>query len=66
VKILSALSGILFCLAFVPYALAILGRDIRFHAIKPAKPEKASWIIWASLDTIIVAGMFAKDAINVR
>lgn len=31
-----------------------------------AQPIKATWIIWASLDTITFAGMYAKHALNVQ
>lgn len=62
--IFSTLAGILIIIAFVPYALAILGRDIRLKRITPTKPSKASWVIWASLDTITFAGMYAKDTVN--
>ncbi|KKR22638.1 MAG: hypothetical protein UU40_C0007G0051 [Candidatus Uhrbacteria bacterium GW2011_GWD2_41_121] len=33
---------------------------------KPAKPIKASWIIWASLDTITFAGMYAEGSLNLQ
>lgn len=53
---LSVVSGVLFLLAFVPYATAILRGK--------AKPEKATWLIWASMDTVLIAGMFAKGTVN--
>jgi hypothetical protein len=49
-------AGVLFIIAFVPYILAIAKGD--------AKPSKATWFIWASLDSIILYGMFAKGALN--
>ncbi len=52
---LSVAAGILFIIGFVPYIRAIL------HG---AKPAKASWLIWASLDTITLAGMYAKNTVN--
>lgn len=55
-RILSLLSGLLFIIAFVPYIRAILRKE--------TKPAKASWIIWASLDYIVLAGMFAEHAVN--
>lgn len=54
--ILSALSGVLFLIGFVPYVLAI----IRGHT----KPAKMSWIIWGSLDFITLAGMYASHTVN--
>jgi hypothetical protein len=53
---LSVLAGVLVIIAFVPYIRAILKGK--------TQPEKATWIIWASLDTITFAGMFAKHAAN--
>jgi len=39
---------------------AILNRVVKSET----KPVKASWIIWASLDTITLAGMTAKHSLN--
>jgi hypothetical protein len=55
-EIFSILAGLLFVAAFVPYIRAILRKE--------TKPARASWLIWATLDTITLAGMFFKDAIN--
>lgn len=55
-EILSIIAGFLFILGFLPYILAILRGE--------TKPAKASWIIWASLDTITLAGMFFKGTLN--
>jgi hypothetical protein len=55
-SILSILAGLLYVVGFVPYIRAILRKE--------AQPAKASWIIWASLDTITLAGMIAKHAVN--
>src|SRR5689334_7666477 len=55
-SMISVLAGILFIIGFVPYILAIWRGD--------TKPAKASWIIWASLDTITLAGMFVKGTMN--
>lgn len=55
-KMISTLAGLLFIIGFIPYIVAILRGE--------AKPAKASWIIWASLDTITMAGMFMNDTIN--
>lgn len=56
--IFSVVAGVLFFVGFVPYILYIRRKDTK------AKPSKATWIIWASLDTITLAGMYAKDAVN--
>lgn len=53
---LSVIAGLLFIIGFIPYIRAILRKE--------TKPAKASWIIWASLDIITVAGMHAKDTVN--
>lgn len=63
-NVLSVIAGIVFIAGFVPYVLAILGRDIFLQKIEPTKPAKASWIIWISLDSITLAGMCAKDSVN--
>ena len=41
---------------FIPYIRAILRKE--------TKPAKASWIIWASLDYIVLAGMIAAHTVN--
>ncbi|MGD0576454.1 MAG: hypothetical protein ABSA74_00050 [Candidatus Staskawiczbacteria bacterium] len=53
---ISAIAGILFVLAYIPYIRAILSGK--------AKPAKASWIIWASLDSITIVGMYVQHALN--
>ncbi|MDD5290247.1 MAG: hypothetical protein PHT40_03570 [Patescibacteria group bacterium] len=53
--VLSIVAGVLYVIAFVPYIRAIL---------RGAKPAKASWIIWATLDSITIVGMFLKHSIN--
>jgi hypothetical protein len=55
-KFFSILAGIIFTLAFIPYIRAIVQ--------KKTKPAKASWVIWASLDTITFAAMAVKGTIN--
>lgn len=50
------LSGLLFIAGYIPYILAILRGT--------TKPAKASWIIWAILDTITLAGMYFADTVN--
>jgi hypothetical protein len=51
-----AVSGVLCMIGFLPYIVAIVRGS--------TKPAKATWIIWASLDTITLCGMFAKEAVN--
>jgi len=51
-----AMSGVIFVIGFLPYAVAIVRGD--------TKPAKASWIIWASLDSITLCGMFVKHTVN--
>jgi len=53
---LSVIAGILFVAGFFPYVRAILAGT--------TKPAKASWIIWASLDTITIVGMFVQNSLN--
>ncbi len=55
-KVLSAIAGVLYVIGFVPYVIGILRKE--------TKPAKASWLVWASLDTIATAGMFATHSIN--
>lgn len=55
-NVLSVFSGILFAIAYIPYIRTILNGKTR--------PSKASWIIWASLDVIVLAGMIAKHSLN--
>ncbi len=55
-KTLALLSGILFLAAYVPY--------IRGVVMKTKRPMRSSWFIWAALDTITGASMFAQHAVN--
>lgn len=50
--ILSLLSGVVFIIAFIPYIGAILQGE--------ARPRKATWLVWAVGDWIILIGMAAK------
>jgi len=53
---MSAISGILFFIAFLPYVLAILhGNTV---------PSPISWAIWASVDTLALIAMKKEKAIN--
>lgn len=53
---LSVLSGIVILIAFFPYIRAIVKRQ--------TSPRKATWLIWATGDWIILAGMIAKGTIS--
>lgn len=55
-NLFSVAAGVLFILGFVPYAFSILKGE--------TKPAKASWIIWASLDTITLVAMWANQSLN--
>lgn len=74
-EFLSALSGVVFLLGFVPYITAILlnsehppkfvtatARILRIN--KAAQPSKASWFIWALTDFCTVAAMASKGSLN--
>ncbi|MBN2884555.1 hypothetical protein JXE04_01375 [Patescibacteria group bacterium] len=54
--IFSVLAGIIFTIGYIPYIIAILK--------KGAKPAKASWVIWLSLDMITIASMFVMNTLN--
>lgn len=51
-------SGVLLIVSQVPYILAIIRRQ--------TQPVKASWLIWASLDTITFSGMYLQGALTVQ
>lgn len=53
---LSVLAGLLYIVGFIPYIRSILRKE--------TKPAKASWIIWASIDSTVFAGMYAEKAVN--
>lgn len=53
---LNVLAAVLFIGGFIPYIYTVVrGRT---------KPSKASWVIWASLDALTAAGMYASDSLN--
>ncbi len=54
--VLTIAAGVLFLLGFLPYIRAILRRE--------TVPSKASWLIWAGLDTITVLGMLFAGSLN--
>src|SRR3989344_4126633 len=55
-EVLSIIAGVLFVIAYVPYVRAIRRGD--------TKPAKASWLIWATLDTITAIGMYVAGTLN--
>lgn len=62
---LSMTAGLLFSFSFFPYIRAIWrSRHLPIGAPGKVEPSKASWIIWASLDTMALAGMYAKGTVN--
>jgi hypothetical protein len=55
-EVFSVAGGVLFVAAFIPYIRAILRSG--------AKPSKATWLIWATLDSITLAGMYSEHSVN--
>ena len=53
---LGLVAGILQVVGLIPYIRAILR--------KKTVPAKASWVIWAILDTLTLAGMYAEGTVN--
>jgi hypothetical protein len=54
--VFSFVSAIVFVAALLPYIAAIV--------MGQAIPRKATWLVWATGDWIILAGMFAKETYN--
>lgn len=54
--ILSTISGLVFIFAFFPYSKAIVKKE--------TSPRKATWLVWAAGDIIILIGMIAKGTIS--
>ncbi len=54
--VLSIMSGLVLIYAFFPYIKAIVRRQ--------ASPRKATWLVWALGDIIILVGMLAKSTIS--
>ncbi len=52
----SIIAGILETIAYIPYIFAIIKKKI--------KPAKASWIIWAVPNTIVLLGMLVAHTVN--
>ena len=55
-KILYTISCLMLIVGYIPYIRAIIRKE--------TIPAKATWIIWAILDTVILAGMYFKNALN--
>lgn len=55
-SIFSILSGAIFLIGYFPYIWAIIQCK--------TKPSKSTWIIWASLNTVMLAGMYATHTVN--
>ena len=55
-ELFSVFAGIFLVIGYVPYINAILR--------KKTMPSRATWIIWAFLDIITLAGMYAEHAVN--
>lgn len=55
-RFFSVLAGICFLLAFVPYIRAILKGK--------TKPQKASWIIWLTVDLLVAVAMVKQGVMN--
>lgn len=55
-EIFSVLAGFLCFIGYIPYVNAILR--------KGASPARATWLIWAFLDVITLAGMYAQHSVN--
>lgn len=57
-QLLSVLAGFFIMIGYVPYIISIFQ--------KKTVPAKASWVIWASLDTVLLLGMFLKHTVNAQ
>ena len=57
-QLFSVLSGVFIIAGYVPYIISIVK--------KKTVPAKASWLIWAILDTILLYGMFLRHAVNAQ
>jgi len=55
-SVLSVLSGIVILIAFFPYIRAIVRKE--------TSPRKATWLVWAAGDWIVLSGMLAKGTIS--
>lgn len=64
-ELFSISSGVIFIVGFIPYIRAIW-KTRHLPSGYPCKvePSKASWIIWASLDTITLGAMLIARTVN--
>jgi hypothetical protein len=53
---LSVAAGLVFIFAFYPYIKAIVKRE--------TSPRKATWLVWATGDVIVLAGMLANHTVS--
>ncbi len=64
-KICSVVGGLLALIAFWPYVKAIWKtRHLPLGTVGRAEPQKSSWILWWTLDTILFVGMLIKKEFN--
>lgn len=57
---LPVLAGILGIVGFIPYITSI------FNKKKPTRPSKTSWLIWTTLNIIILVNMYRKDTATLQ
>lgn len=57
-QLFSFFAGFFIMVGYVPYIISILK--------KKTVPAKASWLIWASLDTVLLYGMFLRHVVNMQ
>lgn len=55
-SLLSVLAGFFIVAGYIPYIISIIKRK--------TVPAKASWLIWAVLDTILLLGMLLRNVVN--
>jgi len=55
-EFLSVLAGLISVVGLIPYAHGILRGK--------TKPAKASWVVWAIVNVVILAGMWARGVVN--
>ncbi len=64
-ELFSLFGGILFVAGFIPYISYIWKtRHLKPGTPGKAEPQKSSWILWWSLDTILFVGMAIKHQFN--
>ncbi len=62
-KMFGVLSGVFLIIGFIPYIKYII---VNRHSAFLGKPKKASWLIWASNDSIILIGMIVASSWNIQ